>query len=988
MPEKNLQHREYIKQIHFEDVAARAAEFAEFIERNREKIVKTLLMYETYEVASDEIRRSVDLLISLRENSEYFQREVGPVASFLPSNQPLYATTCFTVVPSLMASESHVKAPEGMRKFFPALVQDLELKKHFPNVHVHQGARADFIDKRAARRIHPKTRELETATDAVIFTGTPEKASLVRNEFHQRVLFIINGAGHNPMVVAESADIERAIASALRLQLYNQGQDCSAPNAILVHTSVYDVFVHRLAEQVRQVKVGSYQNRENTVGPISRDGDLPRIQGFLEENGRYISAATEGIIRTRSGIVEPTIIEKPLQDGGNFTEQFAPIFFIQRYEGDDELGRYFEDPKYKANAMYITLFGNSPYVESLIGDPENDKNILHDVSTIIRNTDLHAPGVERGTKPYGGYGRGASSISIHGRIIAKPTLPQRDIYEFLVKPSLEIAEKKEEEPKKQIHEISRVNTEDREHWGSRIVDSILKKFPDKEEYTVAAGASPYRTIHFGCMRDVMTAFAIVRELQEREKNARFVFSWDDLDGLRELPTGLNPSWEKYVGMPLSQIPDPFGKTTSYARHFEEEFEQAMEKLGMNLTFSSQTERYKSGEYDAWILDALRRREQYAEMMLRHMSPKTMTRRMIQPEKYRQDYYPVSIYSRFTGKSNTSILNFDGDKNIMYRCLDTGNEETVDLTRERIAKLKWRAEWPIRWKAHGIVFEAGGVAESARGGSHEVAQAISKEMLGNQTPIYQQYGTVRLREGSTERHAHELLGGLSINKLLEIYEPRVLQWMYLRRSPLHDLNISFDTDVIRQYDEYDRDSQSQMAKQCSATKKALLWAGGLPSEDALPAMPFRQAVALGQTVGWDTGKLSELLASIEMKYDQQSIDRRLPRARSWVEKYNSEKAISLLEKPNKPYAETMDAESITNIRNLRAALSQETLEVAELKTIIMLKADAELTSETNKERQRAFRTNVYRLLFGKDSGPRLATFLWAADRQKVLQLLDI
>ncbi len=116
MAKKGPQLREYTKQIHFEDVAMRAAEFAEFIERNREKIIRTLLMYETYEVASDEIRRSIDLLMNLRENSEYFQREVGPIASFLPSNQPLYAATCFTVVPSLMASESHVKAPEGMRK--------------------------------------------------------------------------------------------------------------------------------------------------------------------------------------------------------------------------------------------------------------------------------------------------------------------------------------------------------------------------------------------------------------------------------------------------------------------------------------------------------------------------------------------------------------------------------------------------------------------------------------------------------------------------------------------------------------------------------------------------------------------------------------------------------------------------------------------------------------------------------------------------------
>src|SRR5262249_15952716 len=47
----------------------------------------------------------------------------------------------------------------------------------------------------------------------------------------------------------------------------------------------------------------------------------------------------------------------------------------------------------------------------------------------LHNTHLHAPGVERGTQPYGGNGYGASNYSINGIITAKATLPQREIYE-------------------------------------------------------------------------------------------------------------------------------------------------------------------------------------------------------------------------------------------------------------------------------------------------------------------------------------------------------------------------------------------------------------------------------------------------------------------------------------------------------------------------------------------------------------------------------
>ena len=87
--------------------------------------------------------------------------------------------------------------------------------------------------------------------------------------------------------------------------------------------------------------------------------------------------------------------------------------------------------------MYVTVFGYSPYIENLIGRKFSNGNILHDEKTILRNTDLHADGVMRGTQPYGGYGRGATCISLNNQIISMPTCPQRDIYNFLVVPMLQ-----------------------------------------------------------------------------------------------------------------------------------------------------------------------------------------------------------------------------------------------------------------------------------------------------------------------------------------------------------------------------------------------------------------------------------------------------------------------------------------------------------------------------------------------------------------------
>src|SRR5437870_1781853 len=99
-------------------------------------------------------------------------------------------------------------------------------------------------------------------------------ADKVRRAVHLSVLFIANGPGHNPIVVTETADVDKAVASAMSVQLYNQGQDCANPNAFLVHALRYEEFVSKLRKAVKEVKVGHYENRENRVGPITKREDL------------------------------------------------------------------------------------------------------------------------------------------------------------------------------------------------------------------------------------------------------------------------------------------------------------------------------------------------------------------------------------------------------------------------------------------------------------------------------------------------------------------------------------------------------------------------------------------------------------------------------------------------------------------------------------------------------------------------------------------
>lgn len=418
----------YYSPISFNDVKQKAESLADLIESRFEEIAHTLLEYESYEVVVDEIARTLDILRSLEENETYFKMRVGEITTFLPRNQPLYAFTCFVIVPSLMAGAVHFRIPHSMKHFFPRLLAQLKIQETFPNIFVSHSPRAEFLKERTALRVNPKTKETVPVTDAVIFTGTPLHAEQLRVAFDNRTLFISNGAGHNPIVVSDTANIDDAVQAVLTLQLYNQGQDCAAPNAILVHSAIFTQFLRTLRDEIRTVRVGDYRDRKCRVGPISDPKDLVRVQDFLIDNRKWLDPTTPGIIRAYDAILEPTIIQKPLKEGGNYDEIFAPVMFIQKYESDADLALYFEDALYAPHAMYLTVYGNSDYVDGFVGREINGK-ILHEKSSLLKNIHLHAEGMERGTQPYGGNGHGASSFSINGVITAKATLPQRDIFE-------------------------------------------------------------------------------------------------------------------------------------------------------------------------------------------------------------------------------------------------------------------------------------------------------------------------------------------------------------------------------------------------------------------------------------------------------------------------------------------------------------------------------------------------------------------------------
>ena len=290
---------------------------------------------------------------------------------------------------------------------------------------------------------------------------------------------------------------------------------------------------------------------------------------------------------------------------------------------------------------------------------------------------------------------------------------------------------------------------------------------------------------------------------------------------------------------------------------------------------------------------------------------------------------------------------------------------MDLKKEHIAKLSWKVDWPMRWRHEKVVFEPGGHDHASPGSSYDIGTVMAPEIFGYKAPLFVEYKFVGI-QGLGAKMSGSKGNAVSPLELLDIYEPEVLKWLYFRKSPDQSFELAFNTEIYRQYDEYDEEHKVENA------------------------IPFRQAVGFGQVVQWQVDKLTEILEALGHRYSRESIDRRLPLARNWLIKYNPDEVIKLNSAVNTKYAKTLSDIRKEQIKTLHDELKKgEALTIQELDELVYrIPKSPEFSEEELKKEQRAFFKDVYNLLIGEDTGPRLGTFLWAIDRGQVLKLLSL
>jgi acyl-CoA reductase-like NAD-dependent aldehyde dehydrogenase len=372
--------------------------------REKQPILRHILStYQTHEVTTYEIERSIRTLAKLVENTSIDSPQtIDSIVVFLPSNLPLYSLVLFALIPSIQSSCVYVRPNSILQEqhIITQLSECLNLDAIFPSVQIINQDHAGFL---------PYIR----LASLVVFTGNPSNAKKILQDMKNDSVLVVNGSGHNPVVVTETADIDLAVEGSLLVKGFNGGQDCAGPDAILVHAAVAEEFITKFQQRFATLKTGHFNAPDTVIGPINRATELHKFAHIFQSNSKDI--ITGGIINYKDSIVTPTIIIRGIDRYPNYKEMYGPVAFIHPYKKDEDLAYYFKDPDglYNANRMYVSLYGKSDYISGrndavTPGEPGNVGIVLHNVT-------IHD--VEIGYEPYGGYGVGASCVvfkSSHG----------------------------------------------------------------------------------------------------------------------------------------------------------------------------------------------------------------------------------------------------------------------------------------------------------------------------------------------------------------------------------------------------------------------------------------------------------------------------------------------------------------------------------------------------------------------------------------------
>ena len=161
--------------------------------------------------------------------------------------------------------------------------------------------------------------------------------------------------GNAPFIVFNDANIDAAVAGAVASKFRNGGQTCVCANRFYVHRAVYDEFVARFHDAVKQLRVGNGMDHGVHIGPMIDQAAKDKVNGLvtraIQEGAHQLTEQS----RMEGLFMMPTILVN-VRQGMDIVhdEIFGPVAPMIPFQSDEELIEMANDTIYGLAAYFYS----------------------------------------------------------------------------------------------------------------------------------------------------------------------------------------------------------------------------------------------------------------------------------------------------------------------------------------------------------------------------------------------------------------------------------------------------------------------------------------------------------------------------------------------------------------------------------------------------------------------------------------------------------
>lgn len=281
-----------------------------------------------------------------------YRRPVGVVGIIKPWNLPLLLLT-WKLAPCLGMGNTAVIKPAEWTPMTATVLMEICKEAGVPDgvVNLVHG----FGPNSAGGAIseHPDI-------DAISFIGEPSTgASIMKSAADSLKKLSYELGGKNPNIIFADSDLNEVIETTIKSSFINQGEVCLCGSRIYVERPLYNEFIHKFAEKVRELKVGDPLSDHTNVGALVSKEHYERVNSYIEiarNDGANILTGgkrPEGV--EKGYFLEPTIITGLDRNSRCVREEiFGPVVTVMPFDMEEEVIMQANDTHYGLSATIWT----------------------------------------------------------------------------------------------------------------------------------------------------------------------------------------------------------------------------------------------------------------------------------------------------------------------------------------------------------------------------------------------------------------------------------------------------------------------------------------------------------------------------------------------------------------------------------------------------------------------------------------------------------